>query len=144
LAGQTKAGKTELQMNKTAIIALLICTAAFAVNMTPCGEYGKRFTYFRQTNEYMYEYCHWFIWKGHYDAKTGKLLTYTPIISEDTYQHIRNDFCTVIPEWGDRYVDEECFQEKINRMQNIFFPKLFDQLKAQVNIYRAGYENLGD
>jgi len=114
------------------------------VDMTPCGEYGKRFTYFRQSNEYMYEYCHWFIWEGHYDAKTGKLLTYKPTISEDTYQHIRNDFCTVIPEWGDRYVDEKCFQEKINSMQNIFFPKLFDQLKERVNIYRAGYENLGD
>jgi len=80
--------------------------------------------------------------RGHFDVKTGKVLDRK--IKYVTQYDVRlEDNCTVVPEWGDRYVEKACGKKLIDDQIKRFDRCIFKNRLEGRNIYRIGVNTCG-
>jgi len=76
--------------------------------------------------------------QGQFELKTGRVLTETLeyfINPTGPYHNDMEATCTIKPEWGEDYVDENCMKKLIKNLEAMM-PKAYKKL-AEKSVYRA-------
>jgi len=69
-------------------------------------------TYVKRTSSF-YGNCGPYVnYDGTFDAKTGKILSQEVSLNYGQVRYIFEQACTVEPEWGEDYIDQECYKKK--------------------------------